>query len=198
MPAVRATAGGSSEQKAESLVEGLIAKENTQRIVTLGELKREYSAMAGRLRSTLSQAVQKSRNNSGYHSPVHCAVLAVAGWRVGEAENELLQIVDYEIDVQSVPVGTDLKGEELFPAASALVELRSDRGRVLNAIATADNMRKVELLTWVLMRRAESSQEAALWLGQAQKEYPNNRNIVASAAMLTRGESFLLRATVAP
>jgi hypothetical protein len=94
-------------------------------------------------------------------SPLHVAILAVGSYSVFEAESALLSIVDYEIDIRSLPVGLNVSGDFFFPAAGALVQLRVDTKKIVDAmLVTAKTDRQLQLMAWVLFQRAGSADEA--------------------------------------
>jgi len=140
-------------------VSHILSDEKADRSRTLMSLNRQYNAESTNLDIALSEAVKKHKKNNRYMSPLHAAILAVESWRIYESEDTLILIVDYELDAASIPVGMDMAGYSFYPAATALVELRADTTKVVDAIAATKSDKKLQLLTWVLYRRTKSSDE---------------------------------------
>ena len=163
--------------------------EQMDRERALKELGNQYREVCKTLMGSLEQAAKEHRGDRRYMSPLHFAIAAVEGWRVLEAEDRLLSIIDYELDVSSLPVGDLVGSDFLFPAVGALVKLRVDARKVTNAIAQADNDRQVQLLTWVLYQRAGSVEEAKRIL-ESEKGDPH---VATAIRMLDRGPDLLLR-----
>lgn len=162
------TLGGMEVALGETSATGS-AKEGTSKLLsievqtrneTVTQLKRQYLSMSENLEFVLAEAIKKHKGDDRYMSPLHSAILTVETWRVFETEEALLSIVDYELDVGSLPLGINVSGDFFYPAACALVKLRVDPKKVVNAIAQTQDDRKRQLLTWVLRSRVYSVDEA--------------------------------------
>lgn len=167
-----------------------MVKSDVQRLLSNEQLERERHLQALNIRQidarrelafVLEEATRNHRNNTHYMSPLHCAIQAVDIWRIYEAEDVLFSIIDYELDVTSLPLGIAVGGEYLRPAASALVSLRIDTGKVINAIVVqAENERQIRLLTWVLTQRSGSIEAAMALL----KAGGRNDNLLKATRLL--------------
>lgn len=106
-----------------------------------------------------------------YYSPIHSAIIAVSQWRVVEAEDSLFEIVDYEIEKTTIPVGASWTSSSLYPAAAALVNLRVDSRKVIRSISAADKRKQRLLLAWVLETRVGSRAAAVKTLEDAMMTF---------------------------
>lgn len=163
--------------------------EQMHRERALEELGNQYREVRKTLMGSLEQAAKEHRDDRRYMSPLFCAIAAVEGWRVFEAEAQLFSIIDYELDVSSLPLGIDVGGDFFYPAAGALVKLRVDARKVTKAIARADNDRQIQLLTWVLYQRAGTVEEAKRIL-ESEKDDPH---VATAIGMVGRGRDLLSR-----
>lgn len=150
-------------------VKELLSPDKGARWDLLDNLGSVYGRTATQIMAALGDALQDHRNDRTYRSPLHCAILAVYAWHVLRADANLLTIVDYELDIRSVPPGAELRGEDLYPAAAALVELRVDTRKVSDAIKASTDSRELGPLTWVLLKRADGAAPAKAILTEAKK-----------------------------
>lgn len=147
-------------QEAVTQAKRLQAGEESQREHAIEELVRHQVSVREQLRLTLTESIQNHQDDARYMSPLHCAIVAVETWRVFEAEGELFSVIGYRLDTKSIPLGTDISGDYFYPAAKALVALRVDTKKVIDAIVRARSQYQVHLLTWVLVNRTGSVDEA--------------------------------------
>ena len=138
----------------------LLSPQREERDYALRALAQQYDAVSVVCRNALANSASQSREDRRYHSPLHAAILAVRTWHVVDAESELLSVIDYTLDIHSVPVGKDLSGDFFFPAASALAYLRPNANKLESAINVADTPKKLRLLTWVLVQREGNIEKA--------------------------------------
>lgn len=168
----------------------LLSERQKDRERALEELTRQCSDGRRELAIVLNKAAREHRDNDRYMSPLHVAILAVESCHVFKAENALLSIVDYELDGRSLPDGLDVSGDYFFPAAGALVHLRVDSKQVVDAmVVTAKTDRQLQLLTWVLFRRAGSADEARRILHASGSD--RNKNLRKALAVLGRAPDLL-------
>ncbi len=166
----RAFGAGGEEGKTGILdTRRLLSEEREERSRALEGLAAEYREVSAALLKTLEEAKAQFRNDRGQDSPLHCAILAVAAWQVIGADDLLLSMVDYELDVASV-YGMDVSGGYFFPAASALVHLRVDVAKVTRAIAAAKDPKTLRLLAWVLLKREGDVEKAQRSLADARSK----------------------------
>jgi len=119
--------------------------------------------------AALEESAGKYNNDHTYHSPLHCAIVAVETWHVLDADTRLLSMVDYQLDALSVPPGEMLLGEDYYPAVRALVRLRVDAKRVVKALGASMNTKQLRLLAYVLSRRVGAADEVRAMLENAKK-----------------------------
>lgn len=152
--------GEAGEEIANPQVRDLLsAKQQMERWQALRELGGTYRATRQELAAVLAEAAGEHREDGTFMSPLDATISAVAAWRVYEAEDTLLSIVDYQLD--GFPPGMSVGASAFYPAASALVSLRVDPEKVIRAmVVQAEGDRQIQLLTWVLAQRAGSADEA--------------------------------------
>ena len=139
----------------------LLAGDQGEHQRALEEVQDDYVQTRRTLALQLEIAARDHKKDDGYMSPLHCTILAVERWRVFEADEMLLSIVDYRLDPSSLPVGLSIGGEYYYPAASALASLRVDTDKLIRALVVqAQGDRQIRLLTWVLVQRAGSADKA--------------------------------------
>lgn len=147
------TKDGEKEDGGELDARQLLSAERTERDRVVEGLTTRYHEVSSALLKILEEANTKFRTDRRYHSPLHSAILAVDTWRVIEADALLLSMVDYELDVLSLPDGILVLGDYFYPAASALVHLRADAAKVEEALVATENLKTLRILTWVLLQR---------------------------------------------
>lgn len=156
--------------------EGNIGMQDTRRLLSAKSMERSqalegltanYREVSAALLKTLEEAKAEFRSDRRYHSPLHSAILAVEAWQVIDADELLLSMVDYELDIGSLPDGTTVLGDYFYPAAKALVHLRVDVAKVEQALAAAENPKTLRILTWVLLERGKDIEKAKMALAEA-------------------------------
>jgi len=178
--------------KATEGAKGLMLSTRDERIKAVTALAAKYAAIEREVLGHLQGEVRKGTTNREYYSPLHCAILTVSVWRVVEAESMLISIVDYHLDVSSVPLFADVLPPQLYPAALALVELRVDSRRVVEAIKTAAGPDQVRILTWVLFRRSSTNLAAKMLDDEAKRSIGRSKdNLLRAAATIDKGENLL-------
>jgi hypothetical protein len=148
--------------------------------------------VSGLLYGALRDAVEKNKEDRSYHSPLHIAILSVDAWNVFCAVETLLSIIDYELDVRSLPDGMVVSGDYFYPAASALVRLQVELIRIIGKIETAGTPKQLRLLTWVLFKRTGSAEKAISILKDVnQKEQKTRQNISEALELLKKPQDLL-------
>ena len=148
------------ETEAQKLAGQLLTSTRSIRQQAVANLKEKYRKVSDDLMINLQEAVTKHKEDHRYMSPIHCAVLAVRDWHVFEAEDKLISIIDYQLDLASLPVGMKVTGDYFYPAASSLVDIRVDTRKLVNVIGQTKDDQKLRLLTWVVCRRTGSTEDA--------------------------------------
>lgn len=120
------------------------------------KLMSQYIQVESILLQNLHNARTSDIKDKTYYSPLHAAIRAIRAWRVARADDILLDVIEYTLDMASLPVGLDVSGDSFYPAARPLVELRVDIRKVIKAIRQADNEKQIRLLDWVLAERLGS------------------------------------------
>ena len=132
------------------------ARRNTERVEHIEKLMSQYAQVETILLQNLHNACSREIKDKSYFSPLHAAIKAVEIWRIARADDALIEVIDYTLDMASWPVGLTVSGDSFYPAARPLVELRVDIRKVIKAIRQADNEKRIRLLTWVLVERMGS------------------------------------------
>lgn len=145
----------------------LLSEQPVERSQALEGLTAKYREVCAALLKTLEEAKAQFRTDRRYHSPLHAAILAVDAWRVFDAEDILLSMVDYELDPSSLPLGMNVFGDYFYPAARVLVHLRVDNAKVERAIEAAENPKTLRILTWVLLERGKDIERVKKALADA-------------------------------
>lgn len=147
------TENGEKKDGSELDPRQLISAQQAERNRALEGLTAKYDEVKSSLITILEEAITKFSRDRRYQSPLHSAILAVDAWRVMNADTMLLSMVDYELDPTSLPVGINVLGDYFYPAARALVHLRADAAKVMDALVAAENAKKLRILTWILLQR---------------------------------------------
>ncbi len=120
------------------------------------KLTSQYAQVESILLQNLHNACSSERNDKSYFSPLHAAIQAVRAWHVARADDALIEVIEYTLDMASLPDGLVVSGDFFYPATRPLVELRVDIRKVIKAIRQADNEKRIKLLDWVLVERMGS------------------------------------------
>jgi hypothetical protein len=115
----------------------------------------------------LADAAGKDTNDRAYNSKLHSSIVAAQALGAVDSEDILLSVIDYELDMRSIPIGILPSETTMFPAAHALVTLRADPTRLLRRIEVASNLRQLQLLTWVLAQRVPIAEDRLYLLEKA-------------------------------
>jgi len=172
----------------------LLSPNEDQRGDALEALTGQYTVSRMEIQTLLADAVQNHRNEQTYRSPLHCAIQSVGVWRVYEAEDMLLTLIDYELDTTQLSMGPEMVEGGSFPAAVALVRVKVDITKILDAIKLAKSMREVQVLTWILSRCLGTTGNAKAFLeseaAAVAVDQPNNiqEAIKILAATLESGD----------
>ena len=170
--ATRRVFGANAEEENIGMIDTkqLLSVQPTERSQALEGLTAKYRKVCTELLKTLEEAKAEFRADRRYHSPLHSAILAVHSWQVTGAEDTLLTMVDYELDMASLPVGMDVFGDYFFPAARTLVHLRVDMAKVERALGAAEDPKTLRILTWVLLERGKDVERTKMALADASSK----------------------------
>ncbi len=174
----------------------LLSVHPLERTQALEGLTAEYYEVSAALLKTLEEAKAEFRTDRRYHSPLHAAILAVHSWQVTDAEDTLLAMVDYELDISSFPLGIDVSGDYFFPAARTLVHLRVDMAKVERALAAAEDPKTLRILTWVLLERGKDVERTKMALADASSKShgaTEKRNLSEALKLLNNPSELLPR-----
>lgn len=147
----------------------LLSDKKSERERSLEQINAHYLEVSGVLSKAIHDVAENGRSDRRYHSPLHCAILAVETWHVLDTDGMLLSIADYELDATSIPLGISLLGDDFFPAAKALVRLRVDTKKLVEHIKNSKTREKMRVLTWVLLQRAGCTEDARILLDAAAR-----------------------------
>lgn len=140
----------------------LLSPEKKTRETASERLWAQHTRECQALTDVLDTAIQLSRDDRSYGSPLHLACNSAVCWQAIDARFALYSIIDYRLDVSTIPLGVNISGQGFYPAASALIDLRVDAAEVGREISQCDmdSPRRIQLLTWVLAERAGGIEEA--------------------------------------
>lgn len=155
----------------------LLSPDPHERQEVLHELSNDDFVAQQAALNALDEAVVENRDAVAEHrdkdlidSPLSCAIAAVHTLRVYDADDTLLSIVGYR-DASPRRSGGVGGGESFYPAAAALVAIRVDTGKVVDAFPwEAESDREIRLLAWVLARRTGSVKAATALLENSRDQ----------------------------
>ena len=172
----------------------LLSAQPMERSQALEWLTAKYREVCTALLKTLAEAKAEFRTDRRYHSPLHSAILAVDAWQVIDADDILLSMVDYELDMGSLPDGTTVFGDSFFPAAKTLVHLRVDMAKVERALGATQDPKTLRILTWVLLERGKDIEKVKMALADASGKShgaTEKRNISEALELLNNPSELL-------
>lgn len=172
----------------------LLSVQPMERSQALEGLTAKYREVCTVLLKTLEEAKAEFRKDRRYHSPLHSAILAVDAWQVIDADDILLSMVDYELDMGSLPDGATVFGDSFFPAAKTLVHLRVDMAKVKRALEATQDPKTLRILTWVLLERGKDIEKVKMALADAsgKSHGATEKRSLNSALELLKNPSELL------
>ena len=124
----------------------------------------QYDKQKEKILENLSKAIDNNQEDTWFYSPLHTAINIIRIWRIKEAEDKLIKIIDYKIDPASLPVGMDVDGSYFFPVIDTLISLRTNHRKIIEAIANYKNDDQLKLLTWVLHKKFDKESNNILLL----------------------------------
>ena len=197
---VRPLIANETEQYVLKSVSGLsIEKERLENEECLNEIDQIYRQNKEQIIRKFNDAIANHKNNKNWYSPVHVSILAVKYWSIHTAINDLLAIIDYEIDITTVPLGCYIMMNDLYPAADALVELEVEKEKIIHSIIKSKSQKNIILLSWIMHKRFnEKTNEAVIFLEKEKDNYKTSiqkiKNINDSIKILkeTRNSSEIL------
>lgn len=143
------------------------------RVSALNELSAEYHSISTNLIGIIQGVLPQDRHFD-YMSSEHVAILAIGALNANATEDALLNIIDFEIRKESVPLGICVAESFYYPAAATLVKLRVDVQKVVRAISSSNGEKQRLLLAWVLLKRTGSVGAASSVLMDAEKRFHGN------------------------
>ncbi|MDD3949318.1 MAG: hypothetical protein PHT43_07625 [Anaerolineaceae bacterium] len=138
---------------AQSLTAATTKEEREEHVI---KLMSQYAQVERILLQNLHDSCSRDIKDNTYYSPLHAAIFAVSNWRIAQADDALIEVIDYTLDQTSLPDGISVFGDYFYPAIRPLVVLRVDVRKVIKAIAQAENEKRISLLSWVLAERLGS------------------------------------------
>lgn len=93
----------------------LLSAQSLERSRALEGLTAQYREVCAALLKALEEASVEFRTDRRYHSPLHSTILAVDVWQVIDADELLLSMVDYELDMESLQDGMNVFGDYFIP-----------------------------------------------------------------------------------
>ena len=99
------------------------AKTNDEKLKYLEELHYLYMDNALLIQNKLRYDIANHLKDGGYCSPLHLSLRAVSCWHVRSAMDDLLKIIDYKLDPQTIPLGGVMLEDYLHPVLRVLINL---------------------------------------------------------------------------
>jgi hypothetical protein len=137
---------------------------------TLTATREKRKRLCKRIMDVLSKEVKSNRSNRNHGSPLQRAILVASRCRVKSAEPIFFDVIDYEIDSFSIPLGMSIGSSCYIPATFGLVSLRVDPDVVIKNMAKETKERRLHLLTWILVQRTRSEKAAQRLMQQANAD----------------------------
>lgn len=160
----------------------------------LKSLMTEYEVVTSNIVVAFETARKHHKDDASYSSPLHIAISAINSWKILPAENSLLELVDYQLDANTFPVGVCMSEAYVFPAADALVNLRVDCDKVIRSISATSSKRRQFVLAWLLIQRVGDCVTAQTMLSSAGKKFhgvSERKNIQATIKILESSSDWL-------
>jgi hypothetical protein len=151
-------------------LKGLASPTPAIRTGTLTATREKRKRLCKRIMDALSKEVKSNRSNRNHGSPLQRAILVASLCRVKSAEPIFFDVIDYEIDSFSVPLGMSIGSNCYIPATFGLVSLRVDPDVVIKNMAKETKERRLHLLTWILVQRTRSEKAAQRLMQQANAD----------------------------
>jgi len=189
--------GAGGGPRAANVGLGLRDLQDTSKVLRQGELKHlidEYETVSSNVIAALDLARIHHKDDVSYLSPLHIAISAISAWRILAAENSLFELIDYQLNTRTLPVGMCMDEAYAFPAAGALVDLRVDCNKVIRVISATSSKKRQLVLAWILQKRMGSREVArAMLLSVGEKFYGETEvaNIHAVMRLLESSVNFL-------
>ena len=139
--------------KAPSLAEMLAQlcdEEYTVRADARYKLREERNNLTRVLMDKLSR-LSKTRDTD-YEGPLHLTVEALGTWRIEGAVPVLVEMVDYQLDRATMPVGKKLPAYAYYPVAGALRTIGGVYVQrvIVKRLCAEDDAKVVRICVWVL------------------------------------------------
>jgi hypothetical protein len=165
--------------------ERLYDEEETVRSHANYQLREERNGLVRILMKAITELSEKPDNS--YDSPLHLTIKTLGEWRVEDAVPLLAEIVDYQLDGATMPVGKLLPAYAYFPAAESLRKIGGVyvRKSVIKRLHTEEVAKVVRLCVWVLFEAyGEDVARLMLEAEEARTEDPAVRARLAAAKKL--------------
>ena len=158
------------------------------------ELKTERERLAPELVAIIEK-LSVNPEPRQYEGELHLAVELAGVWKVEEAVDVLVKLIDFELDRRSFPDGDKLPQSAFFPAASALADINGPivAQAVLFMLESNDKPRRARLGVWVLYK-CFGRKTAGLLLSkhaQRSKAEITRVRLEKSTELLSQGEQLI-------
>ncbi|MHC4337646.1 MAG: hypothetical protein ACYSTG_06815 [Planctomycetota bacterium] len=165
--------------------ERLYDKEETVRSHANYQLREKRNDLVRILMKAITELSKKPDNS--YDSPLHLTIKTLGEWRVEDAVPLLAEMVDYQLDRATMPVGKKLPASAYYPAVDALRRIDGVyvRKLVIKRLHTEEDAKVVRLCVWVLFEAyGEDVARLMLQAEEARTEDPALRARLAAAKKL--------------
>lgn len=110
--------------------------------------------VVGNTLEILNLVLQEKKDMKAFNSSFNMVCRVVGEWRIEEATGLLLPYIDSTLDPASFGVGATFGRDAYYPAAAALVEIRSPdlNRKLLNLFASRVDDKKLQVITWMLQK----------------------------------------------
>ncbi len=168
------------------------AKNNDEKLKYLEELHYLYMDNALLIQNKLRYDIANHLKDGGYCSPLHLSLRAVSCWHVRSAMDDLLKIIDYKLDPQTIPHGGDMLEDYLHPVLRVLINLGIESETIVRTIANAESKERICLLLWTWGHlKGVRKEEIPTILEKESVQYPEEKqqkNLRLAADYLKKAE----------
>ena len=168
------------------------AKNNDEKLKYLDEINHLYMDNAMLILNKLRYDIANHLKDGGYCSPLHLSLRAVSCWHVRSAMDDLLKIIDYKLDPQTIPHGGDMLEDYLHPVLRVLINLGIESETIVRTIANAESKERICLLLWTWGHlKGVRKEEMPTILEKESVQYPEEKqqkNLRLAADYLKKAE----------
>lgn len=146
----------------------------------------QYSQIAKELYKNLQEASRKHYADRRYYSPLHALILMTETWQLRAADDLLLNLLGYTLDIRSFPIGISVGGSFFFPAAYVLSRSSIEPGKIVEKMASIKDEKQLRLLLWILTERLGNQTSNYLEQNILENEYIVDKTNLQKALLLLK------------